>query len=391
MVPTTQRYNMKKIIRRSLWALSGIAILILLVAGVSKKSSSLCKEVKIAIKSSTNDFFVDEAEILQIIESKLGGPATSKQVGDINLAQLEKDLEKTIWIYNAELFIDSKLVLHISIEEREPIARVFTKIGESFYIDSNMVRMPLSDKFSALVPVFTNFTGSANSMRRFDSAVLFDVKKISMALAKDSFNIALMDQIDILENGTFEAIPKLGHQTILLGNAVDIEDKLKRLKLFYTQVMNKESWNKYSLLNLQFNGQVLAKRRDAADVSADSLSAVQLLQLIAENAERKANDTASKILAEIRINKADSASIEKSVEREDEQTVEANDDVVSPANAAVPKPMALMPPPIAKPKPVVKVTPVLVKPPEAAKKPAMPKPLAPKPKPKITQPKRNQK
>ena len=77
----------------------------------------------------------------------------NKPVAQMNLARLEKALEKHAWIRDAELYFDSSDVLHVSVTERQPIARVFTTAGTSFYIDSAGTSMPLLQTYSARVPV----------------------------------------------------------------------------------------------------------------------------------------------------------------------------------------------------------------------------------------------
>jgi len=59
---------------------------------------------------------------------------------------MESLLEKNVWIKDAQLFFDNNGILRVSVTEREPIARVFTREGNSFYIDSSGVQLPLSDK-----------------------------------------------------------------------------------------------------------------------------------------------------------------------------------------------------------------------------------------------------
>ena len=83
------------------------------------------------------------------------------------------------------------------IEEREPIARVFTLQGSSFYIDSSCMRLPLSDKLSARVPMFTSFPSDKKILSRPDSLVLNDVKQIAQYIQQDSFLMAQVAQIDI--------------------------------------------------------------------------------------------------------------------------------------------------------------------------------------------------
>ena len=59
---------------------------------------------------------------------------------------METELEKDVWVKNAEIYFDSKDVLQAEVEEREPIARVFTHRHQIFYIDSTRSMLPLSEK-----------------------------------------------------------------------------------------------------------------------------------------------------------------------------------------------------------------------------------------------------
>ena len=70
---------------------------------------------------------------------------------------METELEKNVWIKTAELFFDNNEILQVTVQEREPVARVFTPRGTTFYIDNELAMLPLSEKFSARLPVFTNF------------------------------------------------------------------------------------------------------------------------------------------------------------------------------------------------------------------------------------------
>ncbi|MFX8645035.1 hypothetical protein ABTM18_20020, partial [Acinetobacter baumannii] len=71
--------------------------------------------------------------------------------------------------------MDNTRVLNVKITEREPVARVFTAGGESFYVDSNALRLPLSDKLSARVPVFTNFPSNKQQLANADSIILKEI------------------------------------------------------------------------------------------------------------------------------------------------------------------------------------------------------------------------
>jgi hypothetical protein len=130
--------------------------------------------------------------------------------------------------------------------------------------------------------------------------------------------------------------------------ATDIDKKMQKLKLFYKQVMPNESWNKYSVINLQYANQIVAKRRGAEDVTADSLQAIHIMQLIAANAEKQANDSLQTIQLDNNNNTTDSTIIQQSIERDDNEgnTATTNQAVLQQPTVTTPKPVVTKPTPV---------------------------------------------
>jgi len=48
-------------------------------------------------------------------------------------------------------------------------------------------------------------------------------------------------------------------QLILFGPMDEIEEKFKKLKLFYKEVLPKKGWNTYSSINLKYKNQIVCK------------------------------------------------------------------------------------------------------------------------------------
>ena len=69
-----------------------------------------------------------------------------------------------------------------------------------------------------------------------------------------------IQQIHVLENGEVELVPRVGEHTILWGRPTNVEDKLGRMKEFYTEGLNKVGWNKYSQISLKYNNQIICKK-----------------------------------------------------------------------------------------------------------------------------------
>ncbi|HMD00723.1 MAG TPA: hypothetical protein VKH37_11245, partial [Ferruginibacter sp.] len=198
--------------------------------------------------------------------------------------------------------------------------------------------LPLSDKFSARLPVFTNFPSDRIVLSKADSAMLVDIRELSLAIQKDSFRMAMIEQVDITPQRTFEITPKLGNQLILLGDASAAEEKLQKMELFYKKVMPTAGWNYYSVINLQYKGQVVAKKRGAEDVSADSLRTLQVMQMIALQAQQQASDSLQTMIPDNEHNSVDSTMIQQSMQRDEgnEAPKQADDKVVQPPKVPAP-------------------------------------------------------
>jgi len=366
-------------------AVTGVTI-VLLVAGVRKKDQQLCKEVDINIKGVQNNFFIDEKDVMTAITSIAGMDPVGKKTGSFDLRKMETELEKNIWIKTAELFFDNNGVLKVQVLEREPVARVFTAAGTTFYIDNTCMRLPLSEKFSARLPVFTGFPADNIILSAADSVLLNDIKNISLSIQKDSFRMALIEQVDITPQRLFEMVPKIGNQVIVFGDAGNAEEKFTNLKLFYKNVLPVAGYNYYSSINVQYNGQIVARRRGAEDFTTDSLRTLQIMQLIAERAEQQASDSLQTIVEDNSNNTADSSMIQQSIQRDDmnelsntiEKPLPQGENTVAPATTADPKPVA----------PIVKPVIQHPKPKPAPVKLPKPNPVKPNlPKPKVVMPK----
>jgi len=301
----------------TLWIALGGATVFLLASGIKSKGTQPCKAVEINIHGVSDNFFVDKKDILNTITVSESANPVGKATGSFNLKKLEAELEKNVWIKSAELFFDNNEVLKVIVQEREPVARVFTTTSATFYIDNDLAILPLSDKFSARLPVFTGFPSDKKVLSKADSSLLGDIRTISLALQKDSFSMAMIEQVDISTQRMFEMIPKIGNQLIVFGDATDVEVKLQKLKLFYKEIMIKAGWNNYSVINLQYKNQVVAKRKGAEDIAADSLRTLQIMQLLAAKAQQQANDSLQMIQLDNNRNTVDSTMIQQSIQRDD--------------------------------------------------------------------------
>ncbi len=291
-----KKFIIRKLIVLAAWLLVGSGMIVLLAAASKEQRQQLCKRVVINVKGDGEKVFIEKTDVLQQLKAAAGGALVNKPVIQFNLGALEKALEKHSWIRDVNLYFDSRDVLHVSVSEREPIARIFTTAGLSFYIDSSGKKLPLLDKVAMRVPVVTNFTASRKYNAQ-DSLLLSDVKKLAKYINNHSFWSAQIAQIDVLPGNTFELVPVIGNHMIRIGNADNLEDKLRRLFLFYQQVASKSGFDGYAVLDVQFDRQVIGSKSRFASV-VDSLQLQKNIQaLIQKSKDAAFQDSLAEIAA----------------------------------------------------------------------------------------------
>ncbi len=291
----SKRYTFIKILATTIWVLIGMGTIVLLVAAINKKRGERCRLVDINITGVENNYFIDKMDVNAILGKFSDNKLEGKPISSFNLSAMEGALQKNEWIKSAELYFDNNDILKINIVEREPIARIFCNNGSSFYIDTSRLRLPLSEKFSARVPVFTNFPTENIVLSKEDSNLLAGIKTLSEFIFRDSFWMAQIEQVDITPERTFEMIPKVGQQVIVFGDANNYKLKFNNLLLFYHQVESKTGWNKYAKINVQYAGQIIAEKRGVQEIKMDSLRTIQLMKLLVANALKQANDTSHNV------------------------------------------------------------------------------------------------
>jgi cell division protein FtsQ len=195
---------------------------------------------------------------------------------------MELLLKNNPWIADAEIFVDNNDQLHAIIEERQPIARIFTLQQNSFYIDSSGVHLPLSDKMVARVPVFTDFPSDQAVLSVPDSLLMQDILSISRYIAADSFWMAQSSQIAIVAGNQFEIYPLTGRPIIRMGNGSNLAEKFHKLDAYFRSDYFKLGYTLYPVIDVQYSRQLIGIRN--ASNGVDSSRFYQAVQSINQRA-----------------------------------------------------------------------------------------------------------
>lgn len=246
-----------------LWIAAGTGVLVLFVAAVNVKTSKRCSGFSIDISGAEDFMFLDKDDLVKIITKDGADPMKGKPLAAIDLHSLEMAISTNVWVRKAELFFDNNLVLHVNVIEKEPVARVFTETGSSFYIDSSGGRLPLSSKMSIKLPVFTSFPETFGAWNKKDSLLVKQVSAMSEYILHNEFWMAQVAQVNCEPDGNFEVVPMLGNHRIIFGSGTDYENKFRRLFIFYQNVLSRAGIDRYATINVSFENQVVATRNSS--------------------------------------------------------------------------------------------------------------------------------
>jgi cell division protein FtsQ len=146
--------------------------------------------------------------------------------------------------------------------------------NESFYVDSEGQFMPLSEKYTARVPVASGYIFDRESgirLRKFDNDQINDTS-IAKTKIEHLFHVisytdtsefwrSVVQQLYVNVNGEIEMIPRIGNHSVILGDAVSLDEKFSKLLIFYKEGINKKGWNKYQTVNLKYKNQVVCTKK----------------------------------------------------------------------------------------------------------------------------------
>lgn len=277
-----------------MWIAVAVGMVTIITAAMKVQNTSLCKGYEVRIIGFEEDkLFTSEVNIVKLLKAATKGDIKGQRISEFNLPGIEDLLEQSAWVYNAELYFDNMDILRVNVTERKPLARVFTNVGESFYIDEAGRQIPLSERISLDVPVFTGYPNK-KIMNAEDSTLVQNVIATASFISTDPFWSSQVSQIDIGYNGIkgwqMEMIPVVGNHRVQLGDGSDIATKFHRLFLFYDQVLKRKGFDKYKTIDVQYNGQVVGVKENYTKI--DSIQLRKNIESLLEQS-RMANELIS--------------------------------------------------------------------------------------------------
>ncbi len=252
-----RKISVRKVLQLLLTVVVAVCCLVAMISASSIEGDMPLKSLPVVhIKNDRKYQFIEQKEIMNLAVYNRGIDILHTPVAKLDVHGIEKAIKSDPWVADAQVFVDVDRVMHMYVTQRVPVARLFTQDGSSYYLDSTLHAMPLSDNYTYYTSVVTN----APDINSDSAGMVLKTKivKLVRTLQADKFWNAQISQVIIDSNGTFEFIPVLGNQRIRFGDTTNTAEKLANLVVFYKKVLNRIGWDKYEVLDVRFNNQVVA-------------------------------------------------------------------------------------------------------------------------------------
>lgn len=253
---------------KKIWWIPLLIYMIIAPSFISERIiSENCKKVEIIIKDSLTNGFVTSGKIFSLVHNE-NQAILGKSVSEIDIQKIEADLRSIRELNSVEVYKTIDGVLHVDADQRDPMVRILTSYGNSYYIDDSGEIIPHKSSYTPRVIVVSgnievpdNIISSGNINAMDEDSDLRSIINLVTALNSSELWSSQVEQVWITEKGNVELVPRVGNQIIKFGKSRDFEQRLRNLEAFYENTIDEVGWNKYREINLMYDGQIVCKKR----------------------------------------------------------------------------------------------------------------------------------
>lgn len=225
------------------------ALVIFLFSFTSKRNEERkLKKTLVEFVDENSPFITEESVNKLLIENNSSVKNIQKDKVDLN--NLEKNLNNHNMIQKCEVFVTVDGVLKAVVKQKTPVARVFDVNG-SFYVDYEGHKMPLSDNFTARVPIVS---GSINKKNSEELTTVFRY------IYEDEFLLKNIIGVEVLPDGSLKMRNRNFNYVIDFGKTINVDKKFKNYKAFFQKAVQDSLINNYKTVNLKFTQQVVCTK-----------------------------------------------------------------------------------------------------------------------------------
>ena len=247
-----KKIRFKKSVKIVFWVVVSILLIALVESAYQGRKVG---EIYISINNQEKNHFIDSTEIKRLLTRDNKEKLTNFSYRNISIKKLESRVKANLFVQSCEIARNLQGDLFVDVHLSRPVARFMRANKPDFYVDSLGKVMPATKKYTARVLLVTPVKNKIPDFQKKDKRLL----QLINALNQDKFYSAQITQLDINKSGEILMYPQLGKQVIEFGKCTNIQDKLKRLKVFYKKILRLKGWQAYNKLSLKYDQQIICE------------------------------------------------------------------------------------------------------------------------------------
>jgi cell division protein FtsQ len=224
------------------------AVIFLFSFSSKRNESRMLKKVDVIF--SDNEAFITRDKVNKLLIQNYGS-VTGIRKDKLDLNNVEKTLDADPMIDKAEVFTTVDGRLEAVVRQRRPVARIY-KGGNSYYIDSKGRQMPLSENYTARVPIVTG---------EIDSVDKGKLHELLRYIHEDEFLKKNIIGVEVYATGGMRMRSRGYDYDILFGRPINIEKKFNNYKAFLQEAVRDTLIEQYKTINLKFTQQVVCTKK----------------------------------------------------------------------------------------------------------------------------------
>jgi len=222
-----------------------------------------CQGIKIKLESENEKSLLSKKDIDQVITEDGTSYFLDKPLDNISLSKMENRVRKIPLVKNCEAHFDFSGKIVVSVEEYSPIARIlYSTIGKTQkpdqYVTNDGHFIGTSSLFTPRVLVVSGpyFETYGKNLTDERSKTLLPLFKF---INDNEFWKAQISQVEVNKDGGIILYPTIGNTKVDFGLPIQIENKFKKLSVFYKQIIPNKGWNKYQWVRVKYKNQLICE------------------------------------------------------------------------------------------------------------------------------------
>lgn len=176
---------------------------------------------------------------------------TSIRKDKLDLNSVEKSLNENPMIEKAEVYATVDGKLKAVVTQKTPVARIYEGV-KTYYIDRNGEEMPLSETYTARVPLVTG------ELAKIEKDKLYG---LLVYIFNDNFLKKNIIGIEVTPAGNIKMLSRNYDYEILFGSPANVERKFDNYKAFLQDAVKDTLIESYKTINLKFTQQVVCTKK----------------------------------------------------------------------------------------------------------------------------------